>query len=87
MGLDSVELIIKVEKHFDISIPDEEAAKLYTVGALHEYVYAALQRRSPRQKGYVDVFDELRSLIVEQLGVDPRHVQPEAHFVNDLRVD
>jgi acyl carrier protein len=87
MGLDSVELVMKVEKHFDISIPDEDAAELYTVGALHEYVYAALQGRSPGQKGYAQVFDEIRSLVVEQLGVDPRLVQPESHFINDLRID
>jgi acyl carrier protein len=87
MGLDSVELVMKVEKHFDISIPDEDAEKLYTVGLLHEYVYAALQRRSPGCKGYTQVFDEIQSLVVAQLGIDPSLVQPEAHFVNDLRID
>ncbi len=32
MGLDSVELIMDVEKHFSISISDPEAEKVYTVG-------------------------------------------------------
>lgn len=34
MGLDSVELVMEVEKHFSISIPDPEAEKAYTVGKL-----------------------------------------------------
>jgi acyl carrier protein len=32
MGLDTVELIIRVEEHFGIEIPNAEAAKLETVG-------------------------------------------------------
>jgi acyl carrier protein len=38
MGLDSVELIMEVEKHFSISIPDQEAEKAYTVGKLVDCV-------------------------------------------------
>ncbi len=38
MGLDSVELIMAVEKHFSISIPDPEAEKAYSVGKLVDCV-------------------------------------------------
>jgi len=38
MGLDSVELLMDVEKHFSISIPDREAEKAYTVGKLVDCV-------------------------------------------------
>lgn len=38
MGLDSVELVMEVEKHFSISIPDKEAEKVYTVGNLVDCV-------------------------------------------------
>ncbi len=38
MGLDSVELIMDVEKHFSISIPDPEAEKAYSVGKLVDCV-------------------------------------------------
>ena len=31
-SLDSVELIMELEKEFDLSIPDEEAEKIVTVG-------------------------------------------------------
>jgi acyl carrier protein len=38
MGLDSVELIMEVEKHFQISIPDKDAEKAFTVGNLVDVV-------------------------------------------------
>jgi acyl carrier protein len=38
MGLDSVELIMDVEKHFSISIPDAKAEKAHTVGQLVDCV-------------------------------------------------
>ena len=31
-SLDTVELIMEIEKEFDLSIPDEEAEKIVTVG-------------------------------------------------------
>jgi acyl carrier protein len=39
MGLDSVELIVRVEKTFQISIPDKEAEKIVTVGDLYNIVW------------------------------------------------
>jgi hypothetical protein len=38
MGLDSVELVMEVEKHFSISIPDAEAERAYTIGKLVDCV-------------------------------------------------
>lgn len=38
MGLDSVELLMEVEKHFSISIPDRKAEKAYTVGLLVDFI-------------------------------------------------
>ncbi len=37
-SLDTVELIMEFEKDFDISIPDEEAEKIATVGDAISYV-------------------------------------------------
>jgi acyl carrier protein len=39
-SLDQVELIMEFEKEFDISIPDEEAEKIQTVGDAVAYVEA-----------------------------------------------
>jgi len=37
-SLDTVELIMELEKEFDISIPDEEAERLQTVGQVVTYL-------------------------------------------------
>ncbi len=37
-SLDTVELIMEFEKEFDLSIPDEQAEKIQTVGLAIEYV-------------------------------------------------
>lgn len=37
-SLDTVELIMELEKEFEISIPDEEAEKIQTVGEAVSYV-------------------------------------------------
>ena len=37
-SLDTVELIMEFEKEFDISIPDEQAENIQTVGQAIEYV-------------------------------------------------
>ena len=39
-SLDVVEFVMEVEKEFDITIPDEEAAKLNTVGDAVKYIEA-----------------------------------------------
>lgn len=39
-SLDTVELIMEFEKEFGISIPDEEAEKISTVGAAVAYIEA-----------------------------------------------
>lgn len=40
-SLDTVELIMEFEKEFDISIPDEDAEKIATVGDAISYVEKA----------------------------------------------
>ncbi len=39
-SLDVVEFVMEVEKEFDITIPDEEAGKLLTVGDAVKYIEA-----------------------------------------------
>lgn len=42
-SLDTVELIMEFEKEFDISIPDEQAENIQTVGQAIEYLEAQLK--------------------------------------------
>jgi acyl carrier protein len=45
-SLDTVELVMEFEDEFDISIPDEDAEKIQTVGAAIDYIKNVVQSRS-----------------------------------------
>ena len=45
-SLDTVELVMEFEDEFDMSIPDEEAEKIQTVGAAIDYIVNAVHSKS-----------------------------------------
>jgi len=45
-SLDTVELVMEFEDEFDMSIPDEDAEKIQTVGAAIDYIMHVIQSRS-----------------------------------------
>ena len=45
-SLDTVELVMEFEDEFDISIPDEEAEKIQTVGAAVDYILNVSQAKT-----------------------------------------
>jgi len=45
-SLDTVELVMEFEDEFDMSIPDEEAEKIQTVGAAVDYIVKVAQSKS-----------------------------------------
>ncbi len=44
-SLDTVELVMEFEDEFDLSIPDEEAEKIQTVGAAIDYIIEILKKK------------------------------------------
>lgn len=68
MGLDSIELILEVEKYFSISIPDPEAEKAYTVGKLVDCVAKILDVKSYdftlRENTFALIKSAVQSLVV-----------------------
>jgi len=86
MGLDTVELVMAVEAEFGIQIPDDVAPKLAVIGDFYDYVLAALRKRgeSPDEK---QVWEQFRTVVVQQLGVRPDEVTRSAHIVHDLQAD
>jgi len=45
-SLDTVELVMEFEDEFDMSIPDEEAEKIQTVGAAVDYIVSVAESKS-----------------------------------------
>lgn len=44
-SLDTVELVMEFEDEFDMSIPDEEAEKIQTVGAAIDYIMEVVKKK------------------------------------------
>ncbi|HPY76876.1 MAG TPA: acyl carrier protein [Anaerohalosphaeraceae bacterium] len=44
-SLDTVELVMEFEDEFDMSIPDEEAEKIQTVGAAIDYIVEIVKKK------------------------------------------
>jgi acyl carrier protein len=80
MGLDSVELVIRLEDELGIEIPDEAAARMYTPRDVIEYVMGRVERsRAPScvsQRG----FHVVRRQLVRHLAVDRGRIRPKARL-------
>lgn len=86
MGLEIVELIMAVEERFDIEIPDEDAEKLETVGAIHAYVWGKVATRQFSPCPSQAAFHWLRRGLVETQDVPRKDVRPVAPLASLLPV-
>ncbi len=87
MGLDTVELVVAFEKEFGIEFPDAVAERLQSVGGVASYVWEEMQKRGQPDADVEAIIGRVRTITVEQLGVDPDVVFPWTTFVGDLGAD
>lgn len=78
MGLDLVELVMEVEDAFGISIPDEEAGSLTTVGALIGYVHKRLQSYKSDTCATAAAFYRIRRLFMQKLPLNRADIKPDS---------
>ena len=83
MGLDVVELLMTVEQKYGISIPDEDARPLRSVGDLHAYVLSHVTPRPDPEDSWM----WLRAMISEDFSVPLERVTPDAWIVRDLGIN
>lgn len=78
MGLDGVELVMEMEDHFGIEIPDADAERLVTLGGIHAYLCTRLKGRRisgtpcASRATFIRVRDGLGAIC----GIDPRRIRP-----------
>ena len=84
MGLDGVELVMEVEDEFGVTIEDEVAGSLQTIGDLARYVTWQMRSKWPRVSCQTTkCFYEVRRLLLEKLPVKRRDIRPSTRL-NDL---
>ena len=92
MGLDTVELIVTIEKTFHISIPNAEAAELTTVGRIHDAVWKHLSSKPAylqREKSITrkEIEQAINELIAGFAGFELHEITPEKSITSDLGLD
>ncbi len=75
MGLDSVELLVEVEKTFDIEILDSEAAEILTVGDFYNVVWSRIKHRKSNKCMSAMLFYRLRQYFIENYRIAKNDVQ------------
>ena len=68
MGLDSVELVVRVEEYFGISIPDREAEKILTVQDFADCVYAKVTLNPTEKCKSQMLFYKFRAYFIDKHG-------------------
>ena len=87
MGLDSVTLVVDVEKHFDISIPNGEAEKIYTVQDFADCVFTKVTVNPSHKCRSQILFYRLRSFFVDKLGVDRKEIHPDRKLKDLIHIN
>jgi hypothetical protein len=87
MGLDIVEMVMALENAFQVRLPEEELARIRTVGELYDCVVRQLGTDGAPSQGELyqgDVWERYLDVIESETGADRRRLQPSASFVYDL---
>jgi len=77
MGLDTVELVLEMEDTFNISIPDEDAEKILTVGDCYSYILRKLNNQDSTSCVSLRTFYQLRRNLVELLHIPRNIIHPK----------
>jgi len=86
MELDTVELLLESERHFDVSVPDERAEKTVTVEQFAR-LPCELRAQTTTPLPYDAVLLQLQQLVARQFKIPVERVVPQARFVKDLGLD
>jgi acyl carrier protein len=78
MGLDSVELLVEVEKTFRVEIPHDEAEQILTVGDFHNAVWRHLAGKYSEKCKSQSLFYKLRKSYADEFGFSPKEFTLEA---------
>ena len=80
MGLDTVELVMKMEETFGIVIDDLDAERIGTVGQSYRYILDKLRLRQATPCPSARLFYRLRRGWMARPGIDRREIRPSARI-------
>lgn len=87
MGLDSVELLMRVEEYFDISIPENDAGKIVTVQDFVDCVFSKVSVNPTEKCKSLILFYKLRYYLSDRCGIEKDRIRPDAKIRDVLTGD
>jgi hypothetical protein len=81
MGLEIVELVMRMEEEFEIDIPDQDAEKFTTIGEISDYLAARLH--IPEEE-HAQLWTRVHAIAVDELSISPDLIRRDARMVEDL---
>jgi hypothetical protein len=86
MGLDTVELIIRVEKHFEIAIPNRDAERISTVQDFADFVFTLVTLNPTGQCKSQLLFYKLRKYLIDRHSLERDSIMPGSQLANLIDV-
>ena len=84
MGLDTVELIIEIEKRFDIHIEDVRAEK---IGTIEDLIVAIEEIKTDHSMNREEITEKVLDLVSYVSGIEVSKLNLSDSFTNDLGMD
>jgi len=86
MGLAIVEILMAIEDHFGIIVPEQGASKCITVADLQMEIVNLLVQKGRQRSTQLEteVYRDLVKIIVDQTGLKPADISSESHWVGDI---
>ena len=86
MGLETVEILVDIEDHFHVSLPDDEASACITVADLQKLVIRELsQGQSENAELHQVVWNGILTVLVKN-GYSVEKIRPESKWVGDITI-
>ena len=84
MGLDAVEFIISIEKHYSITLPDEDMEMLGVVGDFVVYVANAYEMQNGNEVEFEEVYETIKCFLNRDFDIPSNEINLKSRFVDDL---
>ncbi len=85
MGLDLVELVMRVEEEFEVTISDESAAAMTTPRHVIDYLMQQPSISEQWSRDYVAISVWL--MIEDELGIERNQFNEDSRFIEDMGAD
>ncbi|MCY7377030.1 MAG: hypothetical protein LH472_13810 [Pyrinomonadaceae bacterium] len=85
MGLDLVEMIIRIEEEFEIIIPDEAAETMITPRNVIDFLMSQSKVSQKWSRDYVSI--TVWQILEDETGIKRENFNEDSRFVQDMGLD